>query len=190
MAHPLHEVIAELLKEAVPAPATLIIDQAGKGDQRIPLFVKDTVGREHWLCCVDGLVKVDGHVRLLVEIDESNVKPTHLAGKYLTSALANFYIHKRERGPLPKFERVWFLQIVSSKGLEPNSKKPAQWQTLEAAIRSIPCLGNIHRYGLFAGLKSDFIPGGNQHSQVIEFVREAINDGEPANVEEMRLSVS
>lgn len=170
MPHPLHNVIADLLRQNTPDNVTLIVDDAGGGDQRIPLFTTNTGGRENRLCCVDALGISCGSVRLIVEVDESNVKPTHLAGKYLTSALANFYIHDRHPAPIPKADSVAFLQIVSTKKLKPNSKKLSQWCEIERMIQSNAMIGSMGTYGLFAGSTEDFTPNGTKYESVVDFL--------------------
>ncbi len=92
----------------------------------------------------------EGRVRAIIEIEESNVKPTRVCGKFLTSALAKYLIHK-SKGDLPieMDEEVAFIQILdSSKLVKGKTKKVDQWKLLEKSISSIIPLKNsrITRY--------------------------------------------
>jgi len=106
-------------------------------------------------CNVDLLVIQDGKVRVIVEIEESDVKPTQVCGKFLTSALARYYIHETEENPIGMHESVTFIQVVDTSDLKAMSMKPYQWKNLEASIRNILPLkdSNIKEYRLFTDLE-------------------------------------
>jgi hypothetical protein len=75
---------------------------------------------------------------LIVEIEESDVKPTQICGKFLTSALARYYIHESSNNKLIGMgESVTFLQIVDTSGLKDRTKKFEQWDALEKSINKI-----------------------------------------------------
>jgi hypothetical protein len=174
MPHPLHEVVAELLSANLPEGASLFVDKACKGNQRIPLFGHQQGGREHSLCCVDALMTIDGRIRLIVEIEESNVKPTQIAGKFLTAALAKFYLHHPTQAEIPQDDHVSFLQVVSTKKLKSRSKKIRQFKNIKDAIRNNLPIGNIRTYGMYPGDKCDFLLGGKHFGDVIDFVHGAL----------------
>lgn len=140
--HPLHKEIADQLESILP-PYSLVRDEACDGDQRIPLFYDKEKSRATEYCNVDMLVLRENRVRAIIEIEESNVKPTQICGKFLTSALAKYYIHEnKENAPVEMFDSVTFIQIVDSSKLKKNSVKPKQWKALERSIQSILPLRN------------------------------------------------
>jgi len=141
-AHPLHKAIADRLESIFP-PRSLIRDEACGGDQRIPLFYDKEKSRATEYCNVDMLVLKENRVRAIIEIEESNVKPTQICGKFLTSALARYYIHEnKENEPVEMHDHVAFVQIVDPSKLKKNSTKPKQWKALEKSIQSILPLRN------------------------------------------------
>lgn len=174
MPHPLHEAIAALLEAVTPTQGRLIVDDAANGKQHIPLYLTENICREHRLCCVDAMILVDDQVRLLVEIEESNVKPTQVAGKFLTSALAGHYVHRKEERSIQTLEGISFLQVVSAAKFKKNSKKKAQLALLAEAIQNELPLGSVSRYELFVGKTPDFYQGGSQYSGVSDFVKQAL----------------
>lgn len=93
--HPLHKKIAEKI-ESVIVPRSLIRDEACGGKQRVPLFYDTKKSRETEYCNVDLLVLKENKIKVIIEIEESNVKPTQVCGKFLTSALSRYYIHDNE----------------------------------------------------------------------------------------------
>ena len=156
----MHMAVADLFEESIPSECQLIRDEACGGDQRIPLFLSKEKSRKTEYCDVDLLVLKDGKIRIIVEIEESHVDPTQVCGKYLTAALARYYIHgTRNDEPLEMHDSVTFIQILDSSKLKADkTSKFVQWENLEHSIRRIlPVKGShITNYRLFFGDESDF----------------------------------
>jgi hypothetical protein len=168
----LHEVISDLASEVIPAHCTLVKDTACRGDQCIPLFCSDKRSLATEFCDVDLLVLHSNRIRLIVEIEESNVKPTQIAGKFLTSALASHFIHDRHGvTAIPKDLRVGFFQFVDTAGLPVGSLKREQWRNIERSIRLILPLGGIVEYRLFCGDAAEFL--GPTRQKVIEAISQS-----------------
>lgn len=153
-AHSMHKTIGDIFEHALPPGYSLIRDKACGGKQRIPLFCIAKKSRETEYCNVDLLALKENKVKTIVEIEESNVKPTQICGKFLTSALANFYIHDSKRNePIEMGDSVTFIQIVdTSKLVKGKTSKLKQWKALEESINSILPLKNsgITKYRLFS----------------------------------------
>lgn len=152
--HSTHETVGSIFNQAFRNKPhyRVISDQACGGDQRIPLFYVAEKSRATEYCNVDLLVLKDNKIAVIVEIEESNVKPTQICGKFLTSALSSCYIHESHRNqPIGMSDSVTFLQIVDGSKLVKNkTAKPYQWQALEKSINEILPLknGKIKRYKL------------------------------------------
>ena len=170
MSHPLHEVIGGLVK-SVPPGCKLVKDPACRGDQCIPLFCSDKKSFATGVCKVDLLILYAQKIRVIVEIEEADVKPTQIAGKFLTSAIASHFIHNRHgSSAIPKDDRVWFLQFVDTSGLPEGTSKKEQWRNIETGIKRFLPLGGITEYKLFFGDEADF--RGQAGQQVVELIRE------------------
>jgi hypothetical protein len=156
--HPLHRTIADKIESILP-PHSLIRDEACGGSQRIPLFNTAQKSRKTEYCNVDLLVLKGNRIKMIVEIEESNVKPTQICGKFLTSALANYYVHTSEKNePIGMDDSVAFIQIVdTSKLVKEKTSKPMQWKVLEESISSIIPLKNsrITSYRILTADKLD-----------------------------------
>ena len=136
--HSKHEAVANVIEAALPSGFTLIKDEACGGKQRIPLFNSDTKSRKTEYCNVDLLVLKDDKIKMIIEIEESNVKPTQVCGKFLTSALAKYYIHNSQDKPIEMGEMVNFIQIVDASKLSKNkTMKPEQWKELANSINKV-----------------------------------------------------
>jgi hypothetical protein len=61
--------------------------------QSIPLFCKPEKSESSRFCSVDMIVVKDKSVKVIMEIEESGIKPSKICGKLLTSALSEFFIH-------------------------------------------------------------------------------------------------
>lgn len=142
----MHRIIGDIFKRALlDSPhCRLIRDKACGGEQRIPLFYNSEKSRETEYCNVDLLVLKENKIRMIVEIEESNVKPTQICGKFLTSALASHYIHNsRSNEPIEMDDNVTFIQIVdTSKLVKDKTAKFKQWKALEESIDRIIPLRN------------------------------------------------
>jgi len=154
--HPLHfqvgELFNELLNESLMSGYSLVLDEACGGAQRVPLFVSSEKSRKTKFCNVDLLVVHDGAIRAIVEIEESNVKPIHVFGKFLASAVSSFCIHDSLGGAMEYGEDVVFIQFVDTSKLKRGrSSKVEQWRNICGSIRSVvPLSGSrVSRYELF-----------------------------------------
>ena len=156
--HPLHfevgELFNELLREcdSLMTGYSLVLDEACGGTQHVPLFVSSEKSRKTEFCNVDLLVIHDGAIGAIVEIEESNVKPVHVFGKFLASAVSRFCIHDSLGGAMEYREDVVFIQFVDSSKLKRGrSSKVEQWRNICDSIRSVvPLNGSkITRYELF-----------------------------------------
>jgi hypothetical protein len=142
--HSTHETIGDILERSLPLNYTLIKDVACGGRQRIPLFCTAEKSRETEYCNVDLLVLKGGEIKMIVEIEESDVKPTQICGKFLTSALAKYYIHDSSGNkPVEMGNTVTFIQIVDTSNLvKDRTSKFKQWKLLEKSINGILPLEN------------------------------------------------
>lgn len=95
-----------------------------------------------------------GEISVIIEIDESDIKPTQICGKFLTSALSSFYIYKTEKFKMN--DSVLFIQIVDVKKLEKETSKIAQFNNIEDSIHNIlPLYGSkINKYKLLKVAKN------------------------------------
>jgi hypothetical protein len=116
--HPLHfqlgELFDELLNDSLITGYSLVLDEACGGAQHVPLFVSSEKSRKTEFCNVDMLVIHDGAIGAIVEIEESNVKPVHVFGKFFASAVSRLCIHDSLGGAMEYGENVVFIQFVDS----------------------------------------------------------------------------
>jgi hypothetical protein len=143
----IHKKIGRAFQELVSKfpNLTLLRDPACDGKQHIPLFCNPVKNKETEFCNVDMMILKNNKIKLIVEIEESNVKPTQVCGKFLTSALARYFIHNSNHNrPIEMSENVTFLQILdTSKLVKGKTKKVKQWKQLESAINNVLPVKNI-----------------------------------------------
>lgn len=150
MKHPLHAAVAKELEQRLGGRGELIRDPACVGDpsagglQHLPLFVGATKSRANHMCDVDLLVLSGGHVRVIVEVEESGFSPTKICGKFLQAALATHFIHDSHEGQAVPYGRVLFVQVIDgSKALKTGSKKDLQGKLIEEQIRKMVARGGM-----------------------------------------------
>jgi hypothetical protein len=137
--HPLHLKIGrEIVAKFGGNPEVKIIrDPACGGEQHIPLFRDSRKKRETQYCNVDLLILKNDKVRVILEIEEADIKPTQICGKFLTSALSRFYIHNKDGGVVDMDASVLFIQLVDTSKLKDKSLKKDQFDLIEASIRAV-----------------------------------------------------
>lgn len=158
----IHKKIGDIFENSLPPHYKLIRDEACGGKQRIPLFYIAEKSRKTEYCNVDLLVLKENKIKIIVEIEESNIKPTQICGKFLTSALSRYYIHNSiSNKPVEMDGSVAFIQIVETSKLVKNrTAKPDQWKALEESINEIIPLknSNTSSYRLLTTDELDKLP--------------------------------
>ena len=175
MKHPLHKKIGELINDNISSGARVIKDPACGGSQHIPLFCSDKRSRQTEYCNVDLLIIVNSRIKVIVEIEEANIKPTQICGKFLTSALISYFIHESENNKcIGMADSVLFIQILDTSKLKiEKTSKTRQWQEIEKSIQNIIPVkrSKIDRYKLFYGNESDFNAKALT-DYIVDFLRE------------------
>jgi hypothetical protein len=166
MNHPLHMTMGDLMSKILQGIKSredieIVKDPAceskreSKEKQHIPLFRSEKHEKAGKYCNVDMLILKKRKIKIIVEIEESNVKPTQICGKYLTSALSKYFIHKKQNVQCPMDKPVLFIQILDTSKLSERSAKRDQWERIEESIRTINGINEI-QYKLFSGESKDF----------------------------------
>lgn len=151
MAHPLHEIIGHNLTNANFPSCEVLKDPACGGRQNLPLFGLLPKSNETEYCNVDALIVKNKQIRVIIEIEESDVKPTQICGKFLTSALSSYFIHETYNNVPIAIMDALFIQILDATGLKRATSKIEQWRNLENSIKSLLQLRkfSIIEYKLF-----------------------------------------
>lgn len=154
-------VVSNLFEDSISSDCLLIRDRACGGNQHIPLFFSEDKSRGTEYCDVDLLVLKNGKIRIIVEIEETNIRPTQICGKLLTAALARYYIHETMNYKLVGMhDSVTFIQILNSSKLKAQkTSKFTQGKNLEHSINNILPVkeSKITDYRLFYGNRSYFM---------------------------------
>lgn len=169
--HPLHKVIGECIDSHEFHNCKIIKDPACGGQQNVPLFCSEDKSNKTEYCNVDLLILKDDKIRVIIEIEETDITPIKICGKFLTSALSRYFIHESENNiPLGMSDSVSFIQILNTVRLKAGAAKPNQWKNLEESIRNtLPIEGSrIRRYKLLSGNVSDF--EGRKNNSCVELI--------------------
>ena len=115
-------------------------------------------------------------MKVIIEIEESDIKPVQICGKFLVSALSKYFIHERY-GVVEMNDSVLFLQILDSSKLKPDRTfKLEQFKNLEKSIQSVIPLKDscIDNYRIFYGDSSEFAGGGIKN-ELIDCIRKVLD---------------
>jgi len=178
--HPLHKIVGSQIKgndfphckiKRDPACA----DPSSGRYQSLPLFCSDDKKNETEYCNVDMLIIREDKVRVIIEIEEADIKPTQICGKFLTSALSSYFIHESEKDPIPMDDSVLFIQVLDTSKLKMSkTSKIKQWKNLEKSINNILPIkgGNIKEYKLFYDNPLEFEKG--KSNELVNCIKKAL----------------
>ena len=168
--HQLHEAIGVAIAGADLPECTVVRDPACGGDQRIPLFCCKDKSRKTEYCDVDLLVLKENKVRVIVEIEEANITPIQICGKFLASALATHFIHEKWGDPVEIGDPALFIQVLDTSRLKlDKTSKMEQWKRLERSIRVVLPIkeGGIRCYRMFQGGSKEFAPSSEKSKALL-----------------------
>src|ERR1700733_3166050 len=154
--HPLHRLIAQILVGTEMVGGQPLLGKDCGGNQHIQLFCGGQAARATRFCSVDAIVLKEGKVKIVIEIEERDIRPTALCGKVVVSCLASHFIHQGTSFPLA--EDDMFLQVMDTSKLSSNASKLDQCRYLNEAIRKTLStgVGNLREYELFYGDIAEF----------------------------------
>jgi hypothetical protein len=170
--HPLHKLIGDILTGIEIPDCKVILDKACGGDQWIQLFCGDNAARRTRYCAVDAAILKNNEVKVIVEIEESDIRPVAVCGKAFISAISSHFIHKSNIYPMA--DRVSFVQVIDTRKLSPISSKFAQLQFLSESIgASLTQLSkHIRSYQIFYGDVVEFRKP-EAAGELVEHIRQA-----------------
>jgi len=192
MRHPFHKLIGDIISENIkgedievfkdracdPSPRGHVlplyhsIEEDGKSEAK-------SSRRARILTNVDSLILKENKIKVIIEIEESNVKPIHLFGKFFASALSSYYSHPSEdEGKIGMSNSVLFIQILYTKNLNAEkTQKIYQWEnikkSIENSIKNLKC--SIDQYEMYYGDEVDFGISGKRKIELINTIKEFLD---------------
>jgi hypothetical protein len=167
--HPFHLKIGKLVNRLGLSLAEIRKDPACENDSPgvVTLLHNDDSGAVRF-CQVDILITLPDKV-VIVEIEESNVKPVHIFGKFFASA-SSTHSGTKEISKLP----LLFIQVLDTSKLNlKEGKKGGQWDRIQGILISHAekWPGRKVQYKMFRGGPADFEAGGNEGEKLLDLVR-------------------
>jgi len=121
------------------------------------MFISDKSENSTHFADADLIITQDRKVRVIIEIEESNINPNHIMGKFLGNALSPFYISKYESTTFEQSSCL-FIQICDIKKLPDDSNKRTQFDQISLGISSLLPSNKfkIIDYCLIYGIQNEF----------------------------------
>jgi hypothetical protein len=146
---------------------------ANKTKKHLSFFLSEKGDRATNITNVDLMILKDGKVKLICEIEESDIKPIRTYGKIFTVATASM-CKLKDNTQYNLDENGVFIQILSSKGLKDSSKKIEQGEKIEKAINSL--LQNssswLKKYYLIYSVKDRFEEGSQGFIEIEKILKD------------------
>ena len=142
-----------------------------KNGHNLPLFYKGEKSLATRFANVDILIldEVKKTIKVIIEIEESNVKPLHIFGKVFAATSCSHYIYGNSEFEMS--DNILFIQVLESKHLE-KSKKSEQWKHVEEAIKNILIVqrNKFQNYKLIYGDSKSFQKGGEKRKELVSSI--------------------
>jgi hypothetical protein len=103
----------------------------GNGGQ-IRFYGEKPPGHHTYLAAVDAALVQNGEIRVVVEIEHSDIRPLYLCGKVLATAISQYGKYGDEL--LPISEKLLFLQVFAKRVEDEEWSKLSQCRYLENQI--------------------------------------------------------
>ena len=134
--HPLHQIVGEALttKLGNQPDTVVLLDRACGGTENVQLFCSEPLTFASRLCKVDAAIAHCGEVKVVIEIEESNIAPVQLGGKVFAPSLCR--VCKGRSGVFPVGADLLFVQIIDVAKLPGNSAKLDQCRKLLQIVPS------------------------------------------------------
>ncbi len=175
MEHLLHKAIGDMFTgDLIPGYEILKDPACAYDGQNIPLFCSEKKSDQTEYCNVDLLIVKSNKIKVIIEIEEANIKPTQICGKFLTSALSSFYIHENKvRNTFKMDEKVLFIQILDTSKLKEGTNKIEQWRNIEKSINQIIPVrdSKIRKYSISYGEAKEFGVNGTKRKELIKCIQ-------------------
>jgi hypothetical protein len=174
MSHLLHKKVADCIESLISQNPHLSIikDPACGGSNNIPFFLSEEAHNDTEITNVDFIVVKAGKIRLVCEIEESDITPIRTFGKVFTVVGAEFC--KLKDGTNYALDPgAIFLQVLSSAKLKPMTKKRDQGDNIKEAVNKIIQSNKnswIKKYHLIYGDLNDFNLGSENYIQLQNIV--------------------
>jgi hypothetical protein len=172
--HPLHKLIGEIILATEIPDCQAILGKDCGGSQHIQLFCNGQAASATRFCSADAAVFKDDAVKVLIEIEESDIRPVALCGKVFASALVS---HSNHRGKsYPVAPGVSFIQVIDTSKLSSRSSKLAQCLYLRESVRNRISIsgGSLQHYEIFHGDIAEFERTEAQR-ELQDYLREAVS---------------
>ena len=170
--HKLHMAVGKLIDKTFNQPPSVEVvrDSACGGKQQIPLFLGEK-GRGNVLTNVDLMILKENKIKIIVEIEESDLAPLHICGKFLAPLLCETYIHSTKGNEKIGMDKaVMLIQILNKAKLSEGTKKEEQGKKIEKAIinfiadQKFP----IKKYKIIYGSEDSFTNGSTGNELIRE----------------------
>ena len=167
--HPLHIKIGKLIMLHFPNCES---SRECDGGHYIPLYCSDENRDATKYCMVDLLIPKDEKIKVIIEIEKSNIKPIQIFGKVFASALSSYYIYDSKKYKMD--DTVKFIQILYASELKKESSKLEQFNNIQKSIQNvIPRFSKIKNYEIICvtnNLESD----ADTKNKIINSIREGL----------------
>jgi hypothetical protein len=131
----LSKVIGDILCSLHEPDTEVILGTDCGGKERVTFYYADPPSNEPSYVWVDASIAVRNEIKIVVEIEQSNITPVQFCGKVLATAASKYYAGRRGRYLLA--DSLLFIQIFLKKQTNENWSKRQRCLHLQNSIREL-----------------------------------------------------
>ncbi len=132
----LHKDIGKLIKNHFPNYEMSPECSNEQKKHKIPLYCSDENRKDTHYSDVDILIPKGDKIKVIIEIEESDITPIRIFGKFLAAESSSCYIYNSEKYKVED-NSVKFIQILYTPKLNGNSSKHEQTKNIETSIQNL-----------------------------------------------------
>ena len=157
----LHTAVGDFLRNSAFPGAEILLDQACGGPGQIRLYGDDVQGEARCMTYADAAILFAGEVKVIIEMDYSNVRPNAICGKLLSTAISAYYKSGPQRVPFS--DSMLFVQVIQHATGDSQTHKVQQCRYLESEINRLlkAARSRIACYSIHYGKPEDFTADGS-----------------------------
>jgi len=150
--HPLHKYIAKIVSaefkdSKISCDSECYVRKIDKNLNSL-CYEKDREKSE--FSQADMIILKDNKIKVIIEIEDSNVTPNQACGKVLAAALARYCFPKRGEAHKGISNSVLFIQVLNKDKMKSKGNKKHQLKLLEKAIDDKIKFSKIKEYKLYS----------------------------------------
>jgi hypothetical protein len=152
----IHKAVGKILLDLSIPGTEVMLDSACGGPTTVPFYGLDHGEGSDHIVEVDAAIVFKNEIKVVVEIDASDLRPVALCGKVLATAISNHF--RLGKVSIPLSDSLLFIQVVQHSADKTNTSKLRQCKYMAREIKKclVAAKNRITEYSFHYATTEDF----------------------------------